>query len=1146
MKFNLPSTPKLLICSLAVLYQLGLPISASASVGNGVLTTAAHADAVSVNRQAISIQGVVTSATDGRPFPGVSIKVKENGRTTTTSMNGTFRIEVPDEQAILVFTFVGYKEEEVRVGSQRMLRVALEERTEGLDEVVVTALGIKRSTRSLGYSVGELSSKDINKVAQDNVLNSITGKVPGVSISSTGSTGSSVSMVIRGAKSLSSDNQPLFVVDGVPIANTINNVSQVGTDNNVDYGNALASLNPDDIESISILKGPSAAALYGSRAGNGVVLITTKSGSGLDKVQINVTSNTVFDVPYKYLDMHHRFAAGVIPFTPESTPNGTLTIEEGSAGALGPELDRGYQAIQWNSPLDAEGNPVAMPLVSHPNNIKEFVQTGITSINGVSIANNTEKITYRISYSNMMNRGLIPNSDLSRNSLNLNSSLKLTDKLKLSSQIDFSRNGSDNRPAGNRGTNPLQWAYAVAPHINILDLKDYWLPGQEGVVQRSQSLGDYDNPYFLAYEVNNAFKRDRVFGNIRADWQITPEISLMGRYALDLYHEKRETKVPYSYSNDPKGAYGITNLNNLEQNIDFLASYQKRFNDVSFNTSIGGNTRYQRNENVINASINGSGLTIPNLYTLSNIAPTSLRYNSYIGEKAIHSIYGLINVGYKDFIYLDLTARNDWSSTLPKNNRSYFYPSASLSVLLNDAFKLPDQIDLLKLRGGWARAGNDTSPYNLINVLQNMDPWGNVVRLGSSSALLIPDLKPEQSTSYEGGLDFALFNNRLRFAGTYYKVDNRNQIIPIQLPSSSGYTSKNINAGLLVSKGWELSLGGTPIKSTNWNWDINLNWSRNRTRIMELSDGLEYYELWSDAKGGARTYIGDEIGDLYDAELVTVKDVNSPYYGYPILDENGSWQSISMTNTRTKIGNFNPDFSIGLQSGLSYKRFSLNFSLEWRKGGKFVSQTYRYYESDMKTQRFLDQLINPNGMSGQALRDYLVNNDLVVVRGNQFRIVGGPTPESGGLPFTMEGQTYNFGAFNPGVIAQYDDDGNIVGYTENLGGEGTKIIPLSDNYPWDFMSAATFDADFIKLREISLGYELPGNFVKKLGMQSANVSIYSRNIILWTKSKIGIDPETAFQPGAGTQAGTQFKQGIERYNVNPWVMPIGFKIAVVF
>ena len=361
---------------------------------------------------------------------------------------------------------------------------------------------------------------------------------------------------------------------------------------------------------------------------------------------------------------------------------------------------------------------------------------------------------------------------------------------------------------------------------------------------------------------------------------------------------------------------------------------------------------------------------------------------------------------------------------------------------------------------------------------------------------------------------------------------------------STGSTLRNINAGLLVSKGLEISLGGTPIDRNGWKWDVNANWSRNRTTIKELTDNMEFYTLWADAKGGARTYVGEKIGDLFDAEIVTVQDKSSKYYGYPILDDEGSWQSISSTNSRNKIGNFNPDFILGMQTSVAYKRFSLNMSFDWRNGGDFVSQTYRYGESDLKSQRFLDNLINPNGLSGEALRDHLVNTDQVIIRGNKFPIVGGPSKEYGGFPYEVGGKSYPYAVFNPGVRAVYGADGTIESYEENLGGEGTKYIPYGDNYPWDFMRAATFDASFIKLREISLGYELPSSFSRKLGIQSANVSVYSRNIILWTKAKIGVDPEQAFQQETSAQAGTQFRQGIERYNVTPWVIPVGFKIGI--
>lgn len=1094
--------------------------------------------------QEIRVSGTVTSSEDGVGLPGVSVLVKGTQQGTITDSEGKYSITVPNNAAVLVFTFIGYTGQEVAVNGRTTVDLALEPNVEQLGEVVVTALGIEREERSLGYSVAEVDGDDLNHVAQENVLNALSGRVPGVTINSTGPTGSSVSMVIRGATSLSSDNQPLFVIDGVPVINSLNNVTEIGNENRADFGNAISDLNPEDIESVSVLKGPSAAALYGSRAGNGVVLITTKSGSRTQKMSVSVTSNTVVEKPYHYLKMHNDYATGILPFTPDNNPypGGVLVIDEGSAAGIGPQLDKGYNAIQWNSPLDANGNPIPTPLESHPDNVKNFLRTGITTTNGISVANTNDNVTYRLSYSNMTNRGIIPNSDLFKNSLSLNTAVKASQKLTISTNINLSRSNSNNRPSGNRGTNPIEWAYKVSPHIDIMDLKDYWVPGQEGLQQLSQAPGDYNNPWFLAHEVNNSFVRDRLYGNLKAEWQITPELSLMGRYGLDTYNEQREVKIGSSYTGESNnGAYGIVDMSRYERNADFLATYSKDLTDFSVTASVGGNARFAKSTDVSNASRNRAGLIVPGLYNLSNIAPANLVYGSYLSKKAVHSLYGLVNLGFRDMIYLDVTARNDWSSTLPVENRSYFYPSASLSVLLSEMVDITN-LDLFKLRGGVAQVGNDTDPYRLINVLGTAESWGGVPRLSKSGTILLPDLKPEQAISYEAGIDVALFANRLRFSGTYYKVENENQILEVGLAPSSGYTQRNINTGLLVSKGVELSLGATPFQKGDWTWDVNFNYSRIRTTIEELPAGMDFLNLWTDAKGGARTYVGGEIGDIYDAKLVTVEDVNSPYYGYPILDEDGSWQDVGFSNTNEKIGNFNPDFLLGMQTSLTYKAFTLNLSFDWRSGGDFVSQTYRYSESDLKTQRFLDLLIHPGGRTGDELRDYLVNNDLVVVR-DHFNIVGGPTEEYGGFPFEYGGNTYPYAVFNPGVIAEYDGDGNIIGYIENLGGAETKYIPYADNYPWSFTKAAMFDASFIKLREVSLSYALPSSFVQRLRIQNASISLYSRNIMLWTAAKIGIDPELAFQPEGGRQkSGIQFKQGIERYNVTPWVMPIGFKL----
>ncbi|WP_307143722.1 SusC/RagA family TonB-linked outer membrane protein [Siphonobacter sp. SORGH_AS_1065] len=1098
-----------------------------------------------------TITGKVTSAKDGSPLSGVNVLLKGTSIGTTTNHAGQYSLTTASDQSVLVFSFIGFQSQEIPVGNKTVMDVALVESDASLQEVVVTALGIQRDKRSLGYSVGEVKGKDMTRVAQENVLNSLAGKVAGVQISQTGPTGSSVSMVIRGAKSLSNDNQPLFVVDGVPLANTLNNVTEMGSNNKVDYGNAIADLNPEDIESVSVLKGPSAAALYGSRAGNGVVLITTKNGSKSKKMTISVTTNTVLDRPFRFLDRNNRFASGVFPYTPDFNPNtdGVLEIEEGSSGGNGPELNKGYKAIQWNSPRDANGNLVPLELVSHPDNLRNFFQTGITSTNGISIANSNDLMNYRLSYSNMSNRGIIPGSDLFKNTLSLNSSARLHKNLTLSSTIDISRSNSNNRPSGDRGTNPMQWAYAVSPHIDIRDLKNYWVSGREGLEQLSQAPGEYNNPYFLAHEVKNSFVRDRMFGNLKLDWQLTPSFSLMARYAVDTYTEQRETKIPFSYKDEPKGAYGIVNMTRYERNADFLATYKKDFNQFHWSVSAGGNVRYQNGTDQMTSSKSKAGLILPNLYTVQNIAVANVNYSNSRFQRGINSLYALANFGFKDMIYLDITGRNDWSSTLPADSRSYFYPSASLSVLINEMINLPQAVHLVKLRGGVAQVGTDTSPYNLYNTLVNVGAWNGITRLGTSSTQLTPTLKPEIATSTEGGLDLALLHNRLRFNGTYYVSSNKNQIINTRVSPSSGYSSINVNAGLLESRGVELSLGGTPVDRNGWRWDVTANFTRNTTTIKRLSDGLQSYTLWEDAKGGAWTYVGEKIGDIYDAELVTVTDPNSPYYGYPILDKDGSWQSVTATKTRNKIGNFNADFMLGLQTSLSYKRLTLNMSFDWRQGGDFISQTYRYMESDFRTSRFLKNVINPNGSSGDALRNYLVANadQMIRVNGNHFHVVGGPTAADGSFPFESGGVVYPYGGvFNPGVIAQYDAKGNITGYTENLGSSGTKYLPYSDNYPWSFARAALFDASFLKLRELSLAYELPSAFVRSLGLQNANFSVYSRNIMLWTAAKIGIDPETAFQPQSGSQAGTQFKQGIERYNVTPWVIPVGFKLGLTF
>ena len=1106
------------------------------------------------NFQGIRVTGKVTSSMDQSPLPGVNVVLKGGSGGTITDINGDFNIEVNDQNAVLVFSYVGFLTEEVQVGNRNLINLEMTEDVTSLTEVVVTALGIQREEKSLGYSVAKVAGEELTRVAQENVLNSMSGKVAGVTINSTGGPGSSVSMVIRGATSLSTDNQPLFVVDGVPIESTINNVGGFGSDNRVDYGNAISDLDPESIENVTILKGPSAAALYGTRAGNGVVLITTKKAKEGQKMRVTVTSNTVFDIPSRYLNTQNRFSSGFFSFRPEDVGGGVLPNINASDGTgSGPENDKGYWAVQWDAPLDANGQPVPTEVVSYPDNIRNFLNDyAFTTTNGASITGSSPNMNYRLGFTNMTHSGLIPNSDLYRNNISLAASSKISDKLTVSTDINFINSWSNNRPSSNRGSNPLQWAYSHPTNIDIQKLRDY---GTGNDILRVS--GNHENPYFLAHEVNNSYNRYRIYGNVVANWQISPAFSIMGRYVLNKTDEVEESKIAPGYLREPNnGAYGIVTGTGLETNADILGTYKKDWDDFSLSASVGGNLMYQSGSNVTNSSKSGAGLIVPNLFTIQNINAASLNYTNYRSEKAINSVYALANFSWKYMLFLDLTARNDWSSTLPPANRSYFYPSASLSFLLNEVVNM-GKVDMLKLRGGWAQVGNDTGPYRLNAIYGNSGQWGDATRLSKAGGLLSPNLKPEIATSLEYGVDLKMFANRLRFEGTYYTIDNVNQILSIPLAASTGFSGVQINAGLLQSKGWEILLGGTPINTKDWRWDIDLNFTKIETRVMELEEGVDFINFWNEARVRSisyrKGYVANEggepedglVGNLYSREVRRVEDTNSPYFGYPILGSglDAEWEG---EEQYSKIGNFNPDFILGMQTVLKYKNFALNMTFDWRSGGQYVSQTYRYLSENVSTQTWLDELVNPGELGGapsQELRDWVVANEDELLLSDRLRPVGGPTPEYGGFPEQFSGVTVYDGTFAPGVMGTYDDDGNFILEKENLGNEGTTFLPYVVSYPWDIGRANMFDADYIKIREIALSYSLPNNLSDRIGMQDVNFSIYSRNIMLWTKdSDLGVDPERAFQ----AEASGRFSQGVERYNVNPWMIPVGFRLGFTF
>lgn len=1096
-----------------------------------------------------TITGNVTAAEDNVPLPGVSIVLKGTSIGVSTDFDGNYSINAPSN-GTLEFSYLGFETQEIPINGNTTINVALNASAEALDEVIITALGIRREEKSLGYAVEKVAAEELTRVVNENVLNSLSGKVSGVTVNSTGGTGSSVNMVIRGATSLSSDNQPLFIVDGVPLSNTVNNVGGFGDRVRVDYGNAISDLDPESIESVSILKGPSAGALYGSRAGNGVVLITTKSAKRGQKMRVSYTNNTVADIPYRFLAVQSQFAPGFFSFSPESIGSNIMPpINPAEATGAGPELDRGYFAVQWNSPLDANGVPIPTELKSYPNNVENFVKTGLTSTNSLSVSNSTEFMDLRVGFTNMTHSGIVPGSDLNRNNYSLSASSRLNDKLTISTNINFNHSWSDNRPVGNRGANPLEWAYAHPANIDIRELRDYWVPGREGseVVRVANVL---ENPYFLAYEVKNSFGRYRLYGNVTADWQITPEISIRGRYNLNKFDESRETKVPPGYSREPNnGTYGLAMSEGLERNIDVLATYAKDWNDLDFAFSVGGNNMYQNFNNLAVGAAPRSGLVVPNFFSIENINASSLTRSRQRSEKSINSVFGTLNLGYKDMLYLDLTARNDWSSTLPSGNNDYFYPSASLSFLASELLDA-EKLDLLKFRAGWAQVGKDTDPYRVQVVNVPAGQFGNAVLVNTPPDLLNPNLVNELATSLEFGVDISAFNNRVRFEGTYYTLENENQIFQVPLAASTGNSSVFINAGLLESKGVELSLGFTPIRNKDWTWDLDLNFTKNETVILELADRVNSIEFWSDNKSKAIGFVknlstGEDglVGNIYSPKIQRVTDENSPYFGYPLIGSgiDAEWLA---EEELSKVGNYNPDFIMGLQTKLSYKNLSLDMTFDWRSGGQYMSQTHRYMSESVLTETWKGNLINPEGREpGPELRDWVVENAEEFLLAETFRPIGGPTADEGGFPESFSGITVNDGTFAPGVVGSYDENGNFILEQENLGGEGTIFLPYVVSFPWEFGTPNMFDADYIKLREIALSYNIPKKMIERTGLSTMSFSIYSRNIMLWAKdSEFGIDPERAFQP----EANGGFKQGIERYNVNPWVAPIGFKIALSF
>lgn len=1035
--------------------------------------------------QSRTITGSIIDDT-GEPIIGATVVVKDyetNG--TVTDVDGRYKINTPSGAKVLVISSIGYVTAHVEIGVRSVIDHRLHEDVKQLGEVVVTALGVERESKALGYAVQEVDGGDLSEAKETNMVSALSGKVAGVQVVGSGtSIGGSSRVTIRGESSLNiNHNQPLFIVDGIPISNQV--VGSSGNNNlEVDYGNAAGEINPDDIASISVLKGPAAAALYGSRASNGAILITTKSGKGTKGLGVAINSNTTFETPLRLPEYQNVYGQG---------NNGQFSFVDGAGGgsydgvdeSWGPKMD-GQLIAQFDSPRDVEGyrggdlnapagsSIIPTPWVSHPDNVRDFFETGVTLSNSVSLTAANDFGNVRLSWTNLDQKGMVPNTDLKRNTIALHTEMNVTDRLKVNTSVNYIKSESDNRPSISYGTENVMYLWTwYGRQIDTKSLKNYWMRGQEGVQQFNYNYNYHDNPYFNVYENTNGQDKNRVLGNISVTYQFADELSLMLRTGTDFYNDLRARKRAFSTQRFPKGMYREDKVFFNERNSDFLLTYNKTLNqDWSFTASVGGNQMKQVNK--YNSTV-APQLLIPGIYNFSNSA-VNVTVTQTDTEKRINSFYSYGQVAFKNMIFLDVTGRNDWSSTLPDDNNRYFYPSVTLSTVISDMVHLPAPISFFKLRGAYAEVGSDTDPYSLVNVYESGTAWDSYQAKTESSTLKNAELKPERTSSYEVGADIRFFEGRLGVDFTYFDNRTRDQIIPITLDISNGYSSRIVNAGKIQNNGIEMMINGTPLKLKNGlTWNVNVNFTRNRSKVLKLVDGVDAYTLTNRNGAYVQAREGERMGNIYGYGFARVKDKDSPYYGEIINAADGT---PTLGADLELQGNYNPDWMMGVQNALSFKGMSLSALLDIRKGGIVVSRTKTIAST------------------------------------------------SGQLKETLKGREN--GLVSEGVLNAGDG-----AYVQN----DIVISARSFNYSYydrDNVEAAKYDASYIKLREVRLGYALPSQWLSKTPFGDVKISLVGRNLALWTDNP-------HFDPDVMAMSGGTLQPGIENM-AYPTPRSIGFNI----
>ena len=1058
--------------------------------------------------QVTTVRGIVTTEEDGEPVIGASVIVKGTSLGTVTDVNGRFELSgFPPSATRLLISYISLMAKEVAIAPQ--VSVTLKSDTHLLDEVVVTALGISREKKALGYTAQEVKQNALVQGKDNNLLNSLSGKIAGVRITNTqGDVGSS-RIVIRGETSIAGENQPLFIVDGIPVDNSQLNARSSGRD----FKNAIADLNPEDIKTLTVLKGPNAAALYGARAAHGAIVITTKGGDKRQKgIGITLHSSTQVSFVATLPEFQNLFGQGAGGRFSYVDGKGA-GVNDGVDESWGPRLDIGLLIPQFDSPLDADGNRVATPWVSHPNNVRDYFRMGISTNNGISVARGDDKYQFRVGYNYEKQVSIVPDAGTNKTNISLNTDYHLAKWIVVGATANYivytapSLPGSATPSGSNvRSNSPMLQFLWFGRQVDTNSLKaDY---------TRNWNSSYYDNPFWSTSYNTQSQERHRLIGDLHAEFRLTDGLNVRFRTSTDWYNDRRKSKVKWGSAGagSPYGSYAEDAYTVKENNTEVLATYIKQLNkNWGIDALLGFNVRNKQYENNYQAA---PRLAVADLYTLTNSRDPLTSSNDFYRLRQ-YGLYGSIQLDYRRWAFLNITGRNDWSSTLPVDNNSYFYPSVTASVLLSEAFGWRSKaVNYLKIRRGWSQVGADANPYQLATVFTSETAFNGNPLQSSSTIGMNPNLKPEKTSSIEAGFEAAFWDNRLYLDFTYYKTDSRNQILKLATTAASGYTSQVRNAGHIRNRGYEIQLGAVPIQtSKGFRWNLDLNYGANSSKVVKLDDEglITSYQLYSSGIQILAS-VGEAYGTLFGTSYV--RDAN----GNVVVDANGL-PKISTTNKT--LGKFTPDWTGGISNTFSYRSLSLSFLIDASVGGSIFSNTN-------KTGKYTGVLANT--LSGRDAEHgglwYYTD-----AMGNNVRLSESPS-------YSVSSDGLYYAQVNGQSTRVYQDGIMVEGVTES-GSKNEEVVSAEKYYHriYSIAEANVYDASYVKLREVALSYRLPRLWTQKLHLQEASVTLTGRN--LWTiyKSVPNIDPESALTTGNA--------QGVEAYSL-PTTRSFGVNLSVKF